>query len=60
MTNWLTTEELAEYLKISKESVYKFARSKQLPSSKINRQWRFNKDIIDNWLLTTQSYKKKP
>ena len=48
---WLTIEELSEHLKISKETIYKMAKAKRIPSSKIGNQWRFNKEIIDEWLV---------
>ncbi len=48
---WLTIEELADHLKVSKETIYKMAKSKKIPSSKIGNQWRFNKDVIDQWLV---------
>lgn len=49
---WLTIEELAEHLKVSKETIYKMAKAKKIPSSKIGNQWRFNKDVIDQWLVS--------
>ena len=49
---WLTIEELAEHLKVSKETIYKMAKAKRIPSSKIGNQWRFNKDVIDQWLVS--------
>lgn len=48
---WLTIEELAEHLKVSKETIYKMAKAKKIPSSKIGNQWRFNKEIVDQWLV---------
>lgn len=49
---WLTIDELADHLKISKETIYKMAKAKKLPSAKIGNQWRFNKDVIDQWLVS--------
>lgn len=49
---WLTIEELAEHLKVSKETIYKMAKAKKIPSSKIGNQWRFNRDVIDQWLVS--------
>lgn len=48
---WLTIDELADYLKVSKETIYKMAKANKLPSSKIGNQWRFNRQIIDQWLV---------
>lgn len=49
---WMTMEEIAEYLKVSKETIYKMAQKKELPASKVGNQWRFNKKTVDEWLAT--------
>jgi excisionase family DNA binding protein len=46
----MTPDELAEYLRISKASVYRLVRQKQIPVSKVGRQLRFRKDTVDVWL----------
>jgi excisionase family DNA binding protein len=46
----MTATELAEYLRISKASVYRLVRQKQIPVSKVGRQLRFRKDTVDVWL----------
>ncbi|HUT89817.1 MAG TPA: helix-turn-helix domain-containing protein [Thermoguttaceae bacterium] len=46
----LTIDELAEYLKISKSTLYKLVQEGALPGQKIGRRWRFHKDAIDSWL----------
>jgi excisionase family DNA binding protein len=51
----MTTTELAEYLRISEASVYRLVRQKQIPVSKVGRQLRFRKDIVDVWLSKTEA-----
>jgi len=46
-------KELAEYLGIGKSKIYSLIKNKKIPASKIGRQYRFSKDIIDNWLKET-------
>jgi excisionase family DNA binding protein len=46
----LTIEELSEYLRISKSTLYKLVREGRIPSQKVGRHWRFHKDNIDRWL----------
>jgi excisionase family DNA binding protein len=43
-------QELSEYLGIGKSKIYSLIRHKKIPASKIGRQYRFSKDVIDNWL----------
>jgi excisionase family DNA binding protein len=46
----MTIEELAAYLKLSKSSLYQFARAGKVPGVKIGEQWRFQKSAIDEWM----------
>jgi excisionase family DNA binding protein len=51
----MTTSEVAEYLRISTASIYRLVKMKEIPASKIGRQLRFRKDVIDNWLSRKES-----
>ena len=51
MKELLTTQELAKYLKIRPETVLRKSRKGELPAVKIGRQYRFDMDQINNWLL---------
>jgi excisionase family DNA binding protein len=46
----MTMDELAEYLKISKSTLYKLAVDNKIPGTKIGKRWRFHKDAIDRWV----------
>ena len=48
----MTIDELAAYLKLSKSSLYQFARAGKVPGVKIGQQWRFQKIAIDEWMRT--------
>ncbi len=48
----MTIDELAAYLKLSKSSLYQFARAGKVPGAKIGEQWRFQKSAIDEWMRT--------
>lgn len=50
MSAVLTIGELAEYLKISKSSLYKLVHDGRIPGKKVGRHWRFSREIIDSWL----------
>lgn len=54
----MTMDELAEYLKISKSTLYKLTQEQKLPGQKIGKRWRFHKDAVDEWLKTAP--KSKP
>lgn len=46
----MTTEQLAEYLQLDKQTIYRKARAGQIPSISIGKTIRFKKDVIDGWL----------
>ena len=46
----LTVKQVAQYLQIEAQSVYKMAQRNKIPSTKIAGQGRFKKDILDDWL----------
>ena len=46
----LTIEEVAEYLRVKKRTVYDWAKKGKIPAMKTVGQWRFKKDKIDEWL----------
>jgi len=50
MQRLMTIKEAANYLRLSKVTVYKMTRQGKIPASKIGRQWRYNKAEIDSWV----------
>ena len=52
MTNWLTLEEAARYLKMGKSTLYLLAREGKAPAHKMGRAWRFDAGELDEWLKT--------
>lgn len=48
----LLFEEVAEYLRVNKQTIYNLLRQGQLPAKKIGGQWRFHKKAIDNYLTS--------
>lgn len=50
LSDVLTIDELAVYLKISKSTLYKLVREGKIPCQKIGKHWRFRKGAIEQWL----------
>ena len=50
MGNYLTAKQVAEYLQVKPLTVYQWARTNKIPAIKIGRIWRFNKEVIDDFL----------
>ncbi len=46
----MTIEEVAEYLKLKPQTIYKWAQDGYIPAAKLGKEWRFKKSLIDSWL----------
>jgi len=46
----LTLEEVAAYLRLSKDTVYRMVQTGKISASKVGIQWRFKREAIDKWL----------
>ena len=46
----LTTEQAAEYLQLSVETVKRKARASMIPAAKIGREWRFSRRQLLEWV----------
>ena len=47
---WLSVEEIAAYLGIKRDTVYKWLVRKDLPAHKVGRLWKFKRSEIDEWV----------
>ena len=54
----LTTKELAEYLKLTEVTIYKYIGEGKIPGFKIGSRWRFDKDQIDKLLRSEEEDRK--
>lgn len=46
----LTIENLADYLQVSKKTIYRWIENRAIPCYKVHHQWRFKRETIENWL----------
>lgn len=46
----MTTGQLAKYLQLDEQTVYRKARRGEIPAVRIGKTLRFKKDVIDEWL----------
>ena len=46
----MTISDLAEYLQVSKSSLYKLVKQGKVPGQKVGKPWRFSRAVIDGWL----------
>ena len=48
----MTLREVAQYLGLHVMTVYKLTREGRMPAAKIGGQWRFKRDVLEEWLET--------
>ena len=48
--NLLTTEQVAQYLRIDKFTVYRLVTQGKIPAFKVGTQWRFKRSMVEAWL----------
>lgn len=46
----MTIKEVANYLKMNERTVYKLIQAGQIPAAKLGKQWRLNKEQLNEWL----------
>lgn len=51
-TELMTIEDLADYLKVTRRTIYEWVKHNKIPAVKLIGQWRFRKDKIDAWIET--------
>jgi excisionase family DNA binding protein len=47
---WLSVEEIAAHLGVSKETVYRWLEKEKIPSHRVGRLWKFKASEVDKWI----------
>jgi len=50
MRELMTVEEVADYLRVTKITVYRLLKRGNIPAIKVGHGWRFEKSLINEWL----------
>jgi excisionase family DNA binding protein len=48
--SYLSVEQIAEYLGVSKDTVYTWITAKAMPAHRLGRLWKFKKEEVDGWV----------
>ncbi len=56
MAEYLTTKEVATYLRLNEKKVYALVAAGQLPASRISGKWLFPRHIVDQWVEKNTRY----
>lgn len=47
---WLSVDEIAAYLGVKRDTIYKWIKRKGMPASKVGRLWKFKLNEVDSWV----------
>lgn len=47
---WMSAEEIAAHLGVTKDTVYVWIADKAMPAHKIGRLWKFQASEVDSWV----------
>lgn len=47
---WLSVDEIATHLGVSRDTIYKWITRKQLPAHKVGKLWKFCTREVDEWV----------
>jgi len=47
---WLSVQEIADHLGVSKDTVYAWISKKSMPAHRVGRLWKFQKTEVDQWV----------
>ena len=47
---WLSVEDIAEHLGVSRDTVYAWIAAKDMPAHRVGRLWKFQGSEVDAWV----------
>ena len=54
---WLSVEEIAQYLGVSRDTIYSWLEKTAIPAHKVGRLWKFRKEEVDQWVKSGKAAK---
>ena len=47
---WLSVDEVAAYLGVKRNTVYRWIIDKHMPAHRVGRLWKFKRAEVDDWV----------
>jgi excisionase family DNA binding protein len=57
---WMTVKDVAEYLQLSTDQIYRLAQQGKIPAFRVGARWRFKREKIDEWVENQVVSQKAP
>ena len=52
---WASIDEVAEHIKVHKDTIRLWIKESKIPAHKVGRQWRFKISEIEEWIRSGKS-----
>jgi len=59
-SRWLSVDEIATYLGVSRDTVYRWIEARGFPAHKAGRSWKSKEAEIDEWVKSGRGAEKDP
>lgn len=59
METLMNFKDALKYLRTSRATLLRLIQNKQVPATKMGRQWRFKKERLDTWLEENENIRQK-
>ena len=59
MTRLMNIDELADYLRLKRQTIYNWLHQRKISGIKVGGVWRFNRKEVDSWLKSRRRLLKE-
>lgn len=56
---WLSVDEIAEHLGISRETIYRWLEKGKIPAHRLGKLWKFKASEIDEWVRSGTTHERE-
>lgn len=49
-SRWFSAEEIARYLGVAEDTVYRWIDRRRLPAHRVGKLWKFKTEEVDEWV----------
>lgn len=60
MTRLMDIDELADYLRLKKQTIYNWLHQSKISGIKVGGVWRFDRREVESWLKSRRRVSKEP